>query len=569
MPSLKFLSNCRYIASPFASVQDLSWRLLIRKLGVHLCFANVVKAFDNPIQDATSIRDDLFGISTVKREDQPLIVQLFSEDPDTLVEVVNGLEDFCDAVDITFYNSSSSNTLLTNGEYHDKWNSWLDCIQRVHQECKAPIVCKLPFSRQAVDDTIKKGRSLQEVGCELLLLHKPKPEKMNSIVTRKDWDSVKAIRESVSLPLILDVGSSTLWEIDKCMEYTGVHGVAVSESLDENPALFCKKQPPVIDIANKYLELCQLHPTPLPNVKHHLNGFCGYYLTRFHNLSMSIDKVENFEDILLLVGELEREMSLLSRNEVKSLARMKRKKEYFKRSREEKKAEKQSAKEPESAAAKEENHIPKTVLKAIQKERVENAMKSGGQRVAIDFTVSDDMRNKEVTKLAAQVRQLYGSNMKSVLPVHLHLTGLVTSSRVYLECVRQSLDFSKLMVLFSEESYSTLFDPDDVVYLTPDSPNELDQLNKDKVYVIGGLVDHQLRKGKTRSRAEAKQVTTARLPIDKYMERKRGLGNHSFSNVLAVNQVFDILLKFHETQDWRCALETCIPPRKGLVIKRS
>ena len=42
--------------------------------------------------------------------------------------------------------------------------------------------------------------------------------------------------------------------------------------------------------------------------------------------------------------------------------------------------------------------------------------------------------------------------------------------------------------------------------------------------------------GKTRSRAEAKQVTTARLPIDKYMERKRGLGNHSFSNVLAVNQ---------------------------------
>ena len=76
MSSLKFLSNFRYIASPFASVQDLSWRLLIRKLGVHLCFADVVKAFDNPIQDATSIRDDLFGISTVKREDQPLIVQV-------------------------------------------------------------------------------------------------------------------------------------------------------------------------------------------------------------------------------------------------------------------------------------------------------------------------------------------------------------------------------------------------------------------------------------------------------------------------------------------------------------
>ena len=53
---------------------------------------------------------------------------------------------------------------------------------------------------------------------------------------------------------------------------------------------------------------------------------------------------------------------------------------------------------------------------------------------------------QEITKLAAQVRQLYGSNMKSVSPVHLHLTGLVTGSRVYRECIRQSLDFSKLMV---------------------------------------------------------------------------------------------------------------------------
>lgn len=46
---------------------------------------------------------------------------------------------------------------------------------------------------------------------------------------------------------------------------------------------------------------------------------------------------------------------------------------------------------------KDENRIPKILLKEIQKERVENAMKSGGQRVAIDFTVSDDMRNKVST----------------------------------------------------------------------------------------------------------------------------------------------------------------------------
>ena len=51
-----------------------------------------------------------------------------------------------------------------------------------------------------------------------------------------------------------------------------------------------------------------------------------------------------------------------------------------------------------------------------------------------------------MTKLAAQVRQLYGSNMKSVSPVFLHLMGLDANGRAYRECVRQSLDFNKLLV---------------------------------------------------------------------------------------------------------------------------
>jgi len=41
-----------------------------------------------------------------------------------------------------------------------------------------------------------------------------------------------------------------------------------------------------------------------------------------------------------------------------------------------------------------EDHVPKILRKKIQKERVENAMKNGGQRVAIDFTLSEDMSNK-------------------------------------------------------------------------------------------------------------------------------------------------------------------------------
>ena len=46
--------------------------------------------------------------------------------------------------------------------------------------------------------------------------------------------------------------------------------------------------------------------------------------------------------------------------------------------------------------------------------------------------------------------------MKSVSPVYVHLTGLVTGSRVYHECVRQSLDFTKLMVSEPDHTHSRL-----------------------------------------------------------------------------------------------------------------
>lgn len=539
----------------------------MRKFGVHLCFTNAVKALD-VIQDAENTRDNLLGISALRQEDRPLIVQLFSEEPEILVKAVNGLEGLCDAVDISNNFTTDGLSDLPVDKQHDKWSSWLSCIQRVHQECKMPIMCKLPFNWQTTDEAVERGKSLHKVGCELLLLHKHSAEKINASISKKDWDSVKVIRESVSLPIIVDVGLSSKWEVDECIEYTGVQGVTASESLEGNPSLFCKKQPPVLDVVRQYLELCKVHPTSISNIKHHINGFCGFYLSRFHDLSTSLKEVQSLEGIEQLIEELGENISKLSGKELKSLTSLRRKKEWRKRGRDRKKGEGTKV-----VKERDENHIPKIVLKKLQKERVGNAMKSDAQRVAIDFTVIDCMLNKEISKLAGQLMRLYGCNMKSSSPVHLYLTGLETGGVVYRECERQSFDFTKILASVSEKTYLTLFDADDVVYLTPDSPNVLDQLNKDKVYIIGGLVDHQVRKDKTKSLAEEKGLCTARLPIDKYMElkdispKKKKSGKHAFSIVLSVNQVFEILLKFHETQDWRQALGTCVPQRKGLVLK--
>ena len=41
----------------------------------------------------------------------------------------------------------------------------------------------------------------------------------------------------------------------------------------------------------------------------------------------------------------------------------------------------------------------------------------------------------------------------------------------------------------------------------------------------------------------------------------------SFKQILTINQVFDILLKYQETLDWKTALALNVPPQTGFVLK--
>jgi len=84
------------------------------------------------------------------------------------------------------------------------------------------------------------------------------------------------------------------------------------------------------------------------------------------------------------------------------------------------------------------------------------------------------------------------------------------------------------------------------------------------VYIVGGLVDETVSKKLTLDHANSLQFVTRRLPILEHMHRS---GNHkNYSTVLAINQVFDILLKFNETKCWGSSLSIGMPPRKGFVL---
>jgi len=65
----------------------------------------------------------------------------------------------------------------------------------------------------------------------------------------------------------------------------------------------------------------------------------------------------------------------------------------------------------------------------------------------------------------------------------------------------------------------------------------VDNIFKDrKVYVIGGLCDHNRLKNATFDKAKQEGVECKRIPIQKYLELKS-------STILAVNHVFEMLVR--------------------------
>ena len=89
------------------------------------------------------------------------------------------------------------------------------------------------------------------------------------------------------------------------------------------------------------------------------------------------------------------------------------------------------------------------------------------------------------------------------------------------------------------------------MYLTPDSQDTLEELDPQKVYIIGGLVDRNRHKGLCQSKADKQGIKSAKLPIEQHLKL-------AGTRVLTVNQTAAILIH------WLVSLSTLILPSSSV-----
>ncbi|KAJ2643143.1 tRNA methyltransferase 10 [Coemansia sp. RSA 1694] len=177
-------------------------------------------------------------------------------------------------------------------------------------------------------------------------------------------------------------------------------------------------------------------------------------------------------------------------------------------------------------------------------------------RFVIDMDFDDKMDDREIKSMCSQVQRCYAANRQAAHYVGLHVTRLHGQCRRRFDtALAQHAGWSSEHIVLEDKEYPDLFPAEHLVYLTADSPNVIESLDATKVYVIGGIVDKNRYPRLTLDKAEQQGIQHAQLPIGRYVQM-------STRKVMTVNQIFEMLLRFIDVNDWKTAFLDVIPARK-------
>jgi tRNA (guanine9-N1)-methyltransferase len=185
------------------------------------------------------------------------------------------------------------------------------------------------------------------------------------------------------------------------------------------------------------------------------------------------------------------------------------------------------------------------------------AESSNKQRIAIDLSFFDYMVIADGKNALTQVGYCYSSNRRNPNPFQFYACGV--DDKVS-EIAKTIGVFQNWDMHIIPDKIDEVFDKSEIVYLCAESDNVLEELDEKKVYIIGGLVDHNHHKGLCYGISQEKGYLHARLPIEENMKLDS-------RKVLTINHVFDILVNYDLTKDWKKALLTVMPERKRKLSK--
>ncbi|KAF3439000.1 hypothetical protein FNV43_RR17275 [Rhamnella rubrinervis] len=280
------LGRPKLIVAPMVDNSELPFRMLCRKYGAGAAYTPMLHS--RLFTETEKYRSQEF---TTCNEDRPLFVQFCANDPDILLEAARRVEPYCDYVDI---NLGCPQRIARRGNYGaflmDNLPLVKSLVQNLALNLQVPVSCKIRIFPN-LQDTINYARMLEDAGCSLLAVHGRKRDEKDQKKIRADWNAIRAVKNSVRIPVLANGNIRHLDDVLNCLEETGAEGVLSADSLLENPALFAGYRTAELlagdeksnngrkldqaDLLVEYLKLCEQYPAPWRMIRAHVHKMLG------------------------------------------------------------------------------------------------------------------------------------------------------------------------------------------------------------------------------------------------------------------------------------------------------
>ncbi len=305
------------IIAPMAGVTNAAFRELCLEFGAGLVCCEMVS--DKAIYYKNEKTAKMIDVG----DGHPCSLQLFGSDIDTMGYAARYLNDNskCDIIDINM--GCPVNKVIKTGAgsaLMKDIDKAVDIVKAVLDNTSKPVTVKM---RLGFDNShknfIELAKRLENTGIKAITLHGRTRSQMYD--GKADWDSIKLLKDSISLPVI---GNGDIKTLDDYIKYKGYcDAVMVGRGIIGNPFLIKEindYENGLSDTGVSYIdriEMCLKHALKLVNLKgemiaiREMRGLAPHYITGLYNSAIvknKMSKIESYDQLDAILSEYKKEL---------------------------------------------------------------------------------------------------------------------------------------------------------------------------------------------------------------------------------------------------------------------
>eukprot|EP00057_Strongylocentrotus_purpuratus_P031319 XP_784269.3 PREDICTED: tRNA-dihydrouridine(20) synthase [NAD(P)+]-like isoform X2 [Strongylocentrotus purpuratus] len=271
----------KVILAPMVRIGTLPTRLLALEYGADIVYCQELIDFKmltcrrhvNRVLDTVDYisKDDVVIFRTCSKETDRLVFQMGTADAQRALRVAKMVEKDVSGIDINM--GCPKDFSLKGGmgaALLQKPDTIKEILTTLVQGVKIPVTCKIRILPK-LEDTIALAKMIEQTGVAALAVHGRLTEERPRHPVH--CDAIKAVADSISIPLITNGGSQDIIksyaDIERFREMTGASSVMIAREAQWNPSIFRKEgKLPNHDVAKRYIQYSVDYDNVYTNMKY-------------------------------------------------------------------------------------------------------------------------------------------------------------------------------------------------------------------------------------------------------------------------------------------------------------